>query len=413
MNKKSLATNLLVYMILALVVLLILLFIVQKINKQSSEGSISQICKQSLFLHDFSNLGRTVYNTDIKCPIEEVEIKYSDEEQIRAEIANHLYSAWDRFGQGKYNLFGPRNTIFCAISHTISFKHDDLQIEGLTNYLMTHYPQNEDITYYDYLASYDSSADSESLAQELSTTENSLGDIDTSKTYSIILVYSKGAEEIDSVLDTLSSATNVIAWIKGGELGADVAISGGQAIIRNREYQNAIGSIRNGNKIIANKATELRGFSHVTTPEDLTALANLEETSTQISRGLDAGEDVSGLISKLDESLELLEGAGGLSDEAIIITEEIIDVSDDVVRAADVAIKSTSKFKAVMTALPGHMMPVAADFAVAFGASTVVNSLADALQMYDEDWIAFLVFREHSQDNLLNLGCREVPISQE
>ena len=214
----------LLLIILTLAILFILLIFQSELFASMDSGSTKQICKQSVMAHDFTKFGKISMNTEIKCPTQELKIKTKDQEKAKYQLAKSMYDCWDQFARGEANLFGDKETIYCSICHIISFKHQNQNLEGFSEYLTTKkIPGGKGITYIDYLMNYDTPRAHE-VAPETGDPISFEGDfLDTSKTYSTIFLYAKGDDNMKMIAEHFKGQTTAG---KGGWIAVGVGAGG-------------------------------------------------------------------------------------------------------------------------------------------------------------------------------------------
>ena len=197
-----------VKVILLVVVLVICMYIVWLIRKQTEATSQDAICKASVRANAIRNFKEfdSFVVSDIKCPPKKFIINTGDEEEIYKVIANATYDCWDRFGEGRYNIFnvarGHRER-FCIICAYIDFEGEarDKLLKNLTAYMMAHrIPRFRDKrSYYEFIygvsPTIEDYEDLNKLArmpvEDFLEEELPFPFINTSLPYTVLLVYGK------------------------------------------------------------------------------------------------------------------------------------------------------------------------------------------------------------------------------
>ena len=196
--------------------------------KKTDSGTQKETCKNSVYIHGSTKLGDYSLDTDIKCPTQELHIKTRDHNVAKQNIAKAMYDCWDQFAQGKLNLFGDEETIYCSICHIITFRHKNKEILGFANYLATQkIPMKGGITYLDFFMNYET-PQSEGVIPEMDESQQESfneGIIDTSKTYATIFAYAKGKDQMEKIQRHLSGSTTA------GEIGIAVGVTAAGTVI--------------------------------------------------------------------------------------------------------------------------------------------------------------------------------------
>ncbi len=233
MRKKGeftgLAKNKLAGFILVLVIAVALLAFIGKISFKTNDISVEEQCRASVLRNAQYHVAGIELGTNIDCPTRTLELKESDsDKEAKKKLADAMYSCWRQFGQGKLNLFN-ENKVFCNVCYIVDVKTTS-PINNFAEHLMTTPSPTENMYYYDYLSSFETSRAGEVLG-ELEKQKISLkdqGDLSNDKgsnKYAILFVYAKGQnnfEKIKRQLSGESAAGKVIAPIAIG-LGVGAA----------------------------------------------------------------------------------------------------------------------------------------------------------------------------------------------
>jgi len=98
----------------------------------------NQNCKNSVRAAMLGNVQGMDFAKEINCPTQYKTLK-GDEEQIKKQIAEEMWTCWDNFGQGKYELFSATTDNFCAICSVIDFdktaKEGNIEINNFEEYI--------------------------------------------------------------------------------------------------------------------------------------------------------------------------------------------------------------------------------------------------------------------------------------
>lgn len=220
-NKKGVAPEYLVIIIIALAV--IILFTAFQIKtKQAAQSKIPKsICMSSVYAS--SGMQQLdIFAKDIRCPTQDIIIKKGTDAEQKRQLANALSDCWEEFGQGKLELFKESN-IYCAVCHTIRFADKGKDLTGFSDYLFNTnmLPPRSDLKYADFLAGY-STPEAEKYAADILKNK---GDdtIHTDRVYSTLFVYAKGKDSIGKLKDVLGGPDNV-AIVSGGVAGTTAGI---------------------------------------------------------------------------------------------------------------------------------------------------------------------------------------------
>ncbi len=193
-TKKGLMASTLTKLILFLVIALILIVFVGKVALFGKERSDVEVCRLSVLAASKMKWEevKSTLGLQLKCPTHKVEIKSTDENKIKKEIADEMYSCWYKMGEGKVNPF-PKGAVqlvgnkFCVICSEIEFSEKTQErVKKVSDFMQfladTNIP-NSNMSYYSYING--GVRVQGSVSEELKKT-NIVDEIDTSKTYYII-----------------------------------------------------------------------------------------------------------------------------------------------------------------------------------------------------------------------------------
>jgi hypothetical protein len=136
MHKKALAFTWMHALIIMLLVLVVMLFFVSDISNLIKGTAEKDTCKASVYKNAVGNMKFVDIASDINCPTQNITIKGDD---AKKRLAGAMYDCWDKFGEGKLNLFpavcqsGRFSTVFERTEN--SWKRDNLSgiPPGLSN----------------------------------------------------------------------------------------------------------------------------------------------------------------------------------------------------------------------------------------------------------------------------------------
>lgn len=210
MRKRAGSRSFMIKIVLALLTLVIIGALwSQMFNVYNSEKQ-KAMCKEALRVYSMTNMkGKDALsifqgpgaNTDVPCPTLFVKAN-GDPEQIKRDMAMHLYDSWDMMHRGTLNLFSNKKgeETYCILTHVVQFGNDAKKIgrvDGFMQYLKDeNIPKarasDPDISFMRYLAPYSTSelSSAGSFAQDAGEDDFYL---DTGQDYAIMFVYAKQA----------------------------------------------------------------------------------------------------------------------------------------------------------------------------------------------------------------------------
>lgn len=227
---EELSSKLFILMIIAIAFLLVMvIFFKQTFDKPVDEEAL---CRQDIEMHSsITKWTAGILTTLPHCKPNQVLIDPLSEE-ANHELAEELKFCWDRWQQGKLQLFpdDPNDLnddeegegIYCNPCSIITYKNNQ-PLEGFTNYLLTEKPKGREDTYYEYLNSFHTN-DNTKLNPAFQ--DKILTDDD----YVVLYLHAKGENSLLSVrkaLDSQYKAQAVKSMVQDGIQGA--AIGGGVA----------------------------------------------------------------------------------------------------------------------------------------------------------------------------------------
>jgi len=194
-SKKGFGWGFVAWILLAMILLVISVLFYARYKEISQDKANKNICKSSVRTMDLASFKHIFLVSDIKCPMQEIEIKEKNSEAIKQELARLYYNVCDEFGQGTLNLFGKRETTFCVIRDKLTFSNKDIVVNDFGKYIGETYIPGKKLTYSEFCSGFTTERASKLFG------ENEIGQLPdvpiyTSKEYVIMFVYSKGEEEI-------------------------------------------------------------------------------------------------------------------------------------------------------------------------------------------------------------------------
>jgi hypothetical protein len=214
---------------LMVVVLLLAIVLIVKIRGSLQSVEDDAPCATSIIAHSAAVAGsKELVNLPIICPTRGVTVKGTDEEKVKEQLAKEMRYCWGMWGQGKLQLFGDKDNVYCHICSIV--RTDEVQsVTGLPDYLDTHMA-NKSVTYAQYLAGQKSGkVFIGDQFNDAATTK-----LDTSKPVAVIFYYAKGHTFMERLWNTMTRPAT--AATAGGAAGAVVgygiaSIAGGPVTI--------------------------------------------------------------------------------------------------------------------------------------------------------------------------------------
>lgn len=224
-NKKGLSAKIITTFILIISIFVILAFFSGKIYDTYRIIVDKKTCKTSIQAQDMVSFKNFAVGGSIKCPMQEYEIPYTNEEAIKKDFADRYYKVCDEFGQGTLNLFGKDEMTFCVIRDKISFKERGMKIKDFGKYLAEENPHGEHVSYLQYCSGFKTPRGDVFFEGKIDQIEED--DIDTNKEYLIMFIYVKGEEEVRETIKFFFGTSPAHQGMYLG--GALVLIGGGVA----------------------------------------------------------------------------------------------------------------------------------------------------------------------------------------
>lgn len=212
-NKKGVGLGF-INLIIALFVLIIIIAISAKIYDIYVHDSKESLCRSSITaMSEMRTKGVQLSLDELQCPVEVKEVDPNKIAKAKYDIAEEMRSCWDMYGEGKNPLFSESGRTYCSVCSIVEF---DKKAKPLTNFekFLDETPMLNDkdgITYGTYLRNHQSK-DASSLVRDFQGIQaqgGSASDLDTSKDYSIIVVYAKGITNARKILNAGTFATRI------------------------------------------------------------------------------------------------------------------------------------------------------------------------------------------------------------
>ena len=180
MAKGGIELKVMLSLILVVAVILVLIVYGRGLFDFGETYADDAECRQSIQQNANLRLGGFEFSSRINCPFKEIEAA-GDDVKIKALVADELYRCWNRWGEGRLELFSADEKTFCAVCSVITFEETG-EVKGLLAYLRQRIIAGGDETYWEYLTGM--SAESTALAR--------FDVIDRSKPLSIFFTYGQG-----------------------------------------------------------------------------------------------------------------------------------------------------------------------------------------------------------------------------
>jgi hypothetical protein len=224
MNKKGItfkAMLVLITMSLSLVVLVVVFNILfEGINKDTEK----KLCSSSVYANHLMHVkGVSISSDDINCPTEYYTENSKKPEEIKRNIAQKMVDCWDVYGKGEYKLFS-EDQVYCSICTVIDFKHKDINVGNLEEFMANAYPDKKKVTFMDYLLGYETLEAKKYINDKniFDKTDSKLDNqINTNQKYSIVYVHAKGRTGFSELKDFFGGpkTSSVIFGIGAGGIG--------------------------------------------------------------------------------------------------------------------------------------------------------------------------------------------------
>ncbi len=203
MNKKgNLARMKLAGFILVLFMAVVFLAFTGKISRTANDMSVEEQCRASVIRNARYHIAGINLGSEIDCPTRTLELKKEyDQKEAKEKLARAMYGCWRQFGQGRLNLFSGEG-VFCNVCYVVDVNTKE-PITDFTGYLLKTPSPTENMYYYDYLSSFETSKAGEILGK-LELVQIKLEDYEISNEkgdnkYAILFVYAKGQDSLEKI----------------------------------------------------------------------------------------------------------------------------------------------------------------------------------------------------------------------
>src|SRR3989338_4728503 len=251
-NKKALGWGFVIFMLLAIIILMILFMSQTRMKEIYKDLTNKNVCKSSVRAMDIISIKNLAVSdqhgslfSDIKCPMQNIEIKSKNPEDIKRELARHYYNVCDEFGQGTLNLFGNRETTFCVIRDKITFSNKGIIIEDFGKYLAETDIPGKGLKYSEFCSGFKTERAEVFAKNDVAQLPDM--PLDTNKEYVIIYVYIKGEEELREFTSLAfgTSSAHITQYI-----GAGLIVGGGYLMYTGKGAILGIPMLIGGNLVV-------------------------------------------------------------------------------------------------------------------------------------------------------------------
>src|SRR3989344_8220733 len=153
-SKKALAISFIAAMILILVIIVVMFMFEIRAGELYRNIVSKNTCKSSVRAQDIGTIKNIALPSDIKCPLQRIEIEENDPEKIKQKFAKLYYNVCDEFGQGTLNLFGKRETTFCVIRDKVTFSNKGIIVNDFGKYIGETYIPGKGLTYSEFCSGF-------------------------------------------------------------------------------------------------------------------------------------------------------------------------------------------------------------------------------------------------------------------
>ncbi len=234
MSKRgNLARTKLAGFILVLVIAVVFLAFTGKISTIANDVSVEEQCRASVLRNARYHVAGIELGSEIDCPTRKLELKkeYSQKD-AKEKLARAMYGCWRQFGQGKLNLFSG-DGVFCNVCYIVDVKTTE-PIINFTGYLLKTPSPAENMYYYDYLSSFETSKAGEILGDielnQLRLEGDEISNREGENKYAILFVYAKGQDNFEKVKRQLFMRSAAGKAVTPIAMGVGVAAGVGTAV---------------------------------------------------------------------------------------------------------------------------------------------------------------------------------------
>lgn len=234
MSKKGdLAKTKLAGFILVVVMAVVFLAFTGKISMTANDVSVEEQCRASVIRNARYHVAGINLGSEIDCPTRKLELKkdYSQKE-AKEKLARAMYGCWRQFGQGKLNLFSG-DGVFCNVCYTVDVNTKE-PITDFTDYLLKTPSPTENMYYYDYLSSFETSKAGEIVGnlelKQLKLQGDEISNKEGENKYAILFVYAKGQDNFEKIKRQLFMKSQAGKAATPIAMGVGVAAGVGTAV---------------------------------------------------------------------------------------------------------------------------------------------------------------------------------------
>jgi hypothetical protein len=138
-KKGVIVISTLVITLLLIITFIIILFFMHPIKLVLTEILSNQNCKNSVRANSLMNTQGIELVEEINCPTKYKTID-GDEEQVKEKLAEEMWTCWDNFGRGRYELFEASSEKFCVVCSMVEFgskaRNHVVEIDDFSEYLL-------------------------------------------------------------------------------------------------------------------------------------------------------------------------------------------------------------------------------------------------------------------------------------
>lgn len=233
-KKGNLARTKLAGFILAIFMAVVFLAFTGNVSMTASDVSVEEQCRASVIRNARYHIAGLDLGSEIDCPTRKLELKkeYSEKE-AKEKLARAMYGCWRQFGQGRLNLFSGEG-VFCNVCYIVGVNTEEPLI-NFTEYLMTTPSPTENMYYYDYLSSFETSKAGEIVGDielsQLRLEGDEVSNEEGENKYAILFVYAKGQDNFEKISRQLfmkspaGKAVTPIAFGSGVAAGVGTAVA--------------------------------------------------------------------------------------------------------------------------------------------------------------------------------------------
>ncbi len=224
-TKKGLSHEAVAAFILVAFLIILLIIFITKSSNTAGYLAKKEECKKSFLMH--ATTAAVGIPIDLKCQTNYFILNYdpgteTGKEMIKRELADLWLDACDVFENGKYELFKQEGT-YCAVYAVVNFEKEG-KVPGMYEYLLKTNAPGTNEKYVERCAVY--KTDTDNLLKEFEARKKTLppdkqvaDEIDTSKDYAIIFVYTKEKDWFSNMKDYFGGG-----WSSTAKLGAGGAV---------------------------------------------------------------------------------------------------------------------------------------------------------------------------------------------